>query len=70
MKSFIASGYDLKILINQLTNYFAEDDSIEDEKKFKIFEILLIKDINYFCQKKSNEILGFDLLSQISKVFN
>ena len=67
MKSFIASGYDLKILINQLTNYFAEDDSIEDEKKFKIFEILLDKDIA-LCQKSSNEILGYDLLSQISKI--
>ena len=67
MKSFIASGYDLKILINQLTNYFAEDDSIEDEKKFKIFEILLDKDIA-LCQKSSNEILGYDLLSQISKL--
>ena len=65
MKSFITSGYDLKkILINQLTNYFTKDNSIIDEKKFKSFEILIDKDI-VLCSKKSNEILGFDLLFKL-----
>ena len=66
VKNFIACGYDLKILINQLSNFFAED-KISEDKKFKIFEILLDKDIS-LCQRSSNEILAYDLVCQISKV--
>jgi replication factor C subunit 2/4 len=66
VKNFIACGYDLKILINQLSNFFAEDN-ISEDKKFKIFEILLDKDIS-LCQRSSNEILAYDLVCQISKV--
>ena len=44
VKNFISCGYDLKILINQLSNFFAQDN-ISEDKKFKIFEILLDKDI-------------------------
>ena len=66
VKNFISCGYDLKILINQLSNFFAEDN-ISEDKKFKIFEILLDKDIS-LCQRSSNEILAYDLVCQISKV--
>jgi replication factor C subunit 2/4 len=66
VKNFIACGYDLKILINQLSNFFAEDN-ISEDKKFKIFEILLDKEIA-LCQRSSNEILAYDLVCQISKV--
>ena len=66
VKNFISCGYDLKILINQLSNFFAQDN-ISEDKKFKIFEILLDKDIS-LCQRSSNEILAYDLVCQISKV--
>ena len=66
VKNFIACGYDLKILINQLSNFFAEDN-ISEDKKYKIFEILLDKEIS-LCQRSSNEILAYDLVCQISKV--
>ena len=66
VKNFISCGYDLKILINQLSNFFAQDN-IGEDKKFKIFEILLDKDIS-LCQRSSNEILAYDLVCQISKV--
>ena len=66
VKNFISCGYDLKILINQLSNFFAQDN-ISENKKFKIFEILLDKDIS-LCQRSSNEILAYDLVCQISKV--
>lgn len=66
VKNFISCGYDLIILINQLSNFFAEDN-ISEDKKFKIFEILLDKDIS-LCQRSSNEILAYDLVCQISKV--
>ena len=66
VKNFIACGYDLKILINQLSNFFAEDN-ISEDKKFKIFEILLDNEIA-LCQRSSNEILAYDLVCQISKV--
>ena len=66
VKNFISCGYDLKILINQLSNFFAEDN-ISEDKKFKIFEILLDKEIA-LCQRSSNEILAYDLVCQISKV--
>jgi replication factor C subunit 2/4 len=66
VKNFISCGYDLKILINQLSNFFAQDN-ISEDKKFKIFEILLDKDIS-LCQRSSNEILAYDLVCQISNV--
>ena len=66
VKNFISCGYDLIILINQLSNFFAQDN-ISEDKKFKIFEILLDKDIS-LCQRSSNEILAYDLVCQISKV--
>ena len=67
IKEFIANGYDLKILINQLNEYFADDTTIEENKKYSIFEILVDKETN-LIEKSNEEILAYDLLIQISQI--
>ena len=67
IKESIANGYDLKILINQLNEYFTDDNSIEENKKYLIFEILVDKETN-LNEKSNQEILAYDLLVQISQI--
>ena len=58
---------DLMIKINQLNEYFADDTTIEENKKYSIFEILVDKETN-LIEKSNQEILAYDLLIQISQI--
>ena len=66
--ALLMKGYDMRQLLVEMNECITKDAGIDENKRKKIFEIILDKEIA-LLENSSSEILCYDLLTKIGKVF-
>lgn len=63
------AGYDLRQLLVQLNDYIAKDNTINETKKYNLFQVIIDKEIA-LLENSSPKILLFDLVLEVHKILN